>query len=85
MSVGGISVRQLSRTLTKQVNNLKGGKVILAHGFRDISPRTLGAIPFGPVVRQNIMAGVHGRAQCSPHGMNGRDKIPQFPLGTNLQ
>jgi hypothetical protein len=40
----------------------------LVHTFGNFTPWSIGSIAFGPVVRQNFMAGTHGGANCLPHG-----------------
>jgi hypothetical protein len=40
-----------------EINNLKEGRFILFHSFRDFGPRSADPTAFGPVARQNLIAG----------------------------
>jgi hypothetical protein len=51
--------KKQNKTLRK--STLKEQGFISVHGFRGFSAQLLGPIAFGPVARQNIMAGTLGR------------------------
>lgn len=49
-----------------EINNVEE-RFVIAHGFRDFPPRSLGPATLGPVARQYLMVGAHDGGNCSPH------------------